>query len=118
MVVSELAKMAPETSWVAFTQASLTSLIPASILENIFSNTTKELSRTIPTAKLMPARLMRLIVLPKMSKTIKELIILVGIATEIIRAVLRDFKNKSKIMIARIAPNIKFCFTKLIDELI
>ena len=97
MVVNELARIAPETSFVPFMQASLISPIPDSILENMFSKTTKELSKTIPTAKLIPARLTRLIVLPRVSKIIKELIMLVGMAIARTNVVLKDFKNNKRI---------------------
>ena len=70
----------------------------------------------MPTAKLIPARLIKLIVLPNISKIMKELMILKGIEIPIMSVDLIDLRKIYRINIARIAPKIKFSFTADIEE--
>ena len=114
-VVIVLARIAPATSFAPSIAAFLGSLTPLSNFEKIFSNTTNELSTTMPTAKLIPARLIKFNVLPINSNIMKELTVLMGIASAIIKVVFIDFKKKSKTNIASKAPKKRFCLTDEID---
>ena len=64
----------------------------------------------MPTAKLIPARLITFIVLPSKAITTNVPIMLMGIAVAIISVPLPLLRKSNSTDIARIAPMIRFCF--------
>ena len=74
----------------------------------MFSSTTIALSTTIPTAKLIPARLMTLMLRPMADMTRKVPTILTGIATAMMPTALKLRKNKKSTATARMPPTMMF----------
>ncbi len=69
---------------------------------------------TIPTAKLIPARLITLIVLPRRAIIINVPMMLIGIAVATTIVLLPLRRKRSKTAIASMPPIIRFCFTRSI----
>ncbi len=80
----------------------------------MFSSTTMELSITMPTAKLIPARLITLIVLPNKAITINVPMMLIGIAVATTIVLLELLRNSKSTAIASIPPIMRFCLTRSI----
>ena len=79
----------------------------------MFSSTTIELSITIPTAKLIPARLTTLSVRPRASNTMKVPMTLEGMATPTMSVLLALRRKRSRTATASAPPTTRFVWTSL-----
>ena len=77
----------------------------------MFSNTTIELSTSMPAANVMPAKLMTFRFRPSSHSMMNVPMMLIGIATPITNVLLPVRRKRNRTITARILPMTKFCRT-------
>ena len=116
-VVAVEANTAPQISLVP-SRAAWYAFLPSFRWRSIFSNTTMELSTSMPTAKEIPARLttlkLRLLSHRKMKQPMTE----IGIASAVVSVDLTLRRKVISTVMASMPPIRTFCFTRLMAVMI